>query len=83
MSNYQIFPGDRLIVGRNEVVKKTVEMDRLECADPGGHGVYPFKKPSCFEPCSSSTRPRTARNLEGTRRFLGQRAVAPRWAQVR
>ena len=28
-SNYQIFPGDRLIVGRNEVVKKTVAMDRL------------------------------------------------------
>jgi protein involved in polysaccharide export with SLBB domain len=28
-SNYQIFPGDRLIVGRNEVVKRTVEMDRL------------------------------------------------------
>jgi protein involved in polysaccharide export with SLBB domain len=28
-TNYQIFPGDRLIVGRNEVVKKTVELDRL------------------------------------------------------
>jgi len=28
-SNYQLFPGDRLIVGRNEVVKKTVEIDRL------------------------------------------------------
>jgi protein involved in polysaccharide export with SLBB domain len=28
-SNYQIFPDDRLIVGRNEVVKKTVEIDRL------------------------------------------------------
>lgn len=28
-SNYQIFPNDRLIVGRNEVVKKTVEIDRL------------------------------------------------------
>jgi protein involved in polysaccharide export with SLBB domain len=28
-SNYQIFPGDRLIVGRDEVVKKTVAMDRL------------------------------------------------------
>jgi protein involved in polysaccharide export with SLBB domain len=28
-SNYQIFPGDRLIVGRNEVVKKTTEIDRL------------------------------------------------------
>ncbi len=28
-SNYQIFPGDRLIVGRNEVVKKTIEIDRL------------------------------------------------------
>jgi protein involved in polysaccharide export with SLBB domain len=27
--NYQIFPNDRLIVGRNEVVKKTVEIDRL------------------------------------------------------
>jgi polysaccharide biosynthesis/export protein len=29
MSNYQIFPNDRLIVGRNEVVQKTVAMDRL------------------------------------------------------
>ena len=28
-SNYQIFPGDRLIVGRNDVVKKTVAVDRL------------------------------------------------------
>jgi protein involved in polysaccharide export with SLBB domain len=28
-TNYQIFPGDRLFVGRNEVVKKTVEIDRL------------------------------------------------------
>ena len=28
-TNYQIFPGDRLIVGRNEIVKKTVELDRL------------------------------------------------------
>jgi protein involved in polysaccharide export with SLBB domain len=27
--NYQIFPNDRLIVGRNEVVKKIVEIDRL------------------------------------------------------
>ncbi len=30
--NYQLFPGDRLIVGRNEVVKKTVEIDRLHAA---------------------------------------------------
>ena len=29
MSNYQILPNDRLIVGRNEVVQKTVAMDRL------------------------------------------------------
>jgi protein involved in polysaccharide export with SLBB domain len=28
-SNYQIFPGDRLIVGRNATVQKTVELDRL------------------------------------------------------
>src|SRR5207247_383345 len=28
-SNYQLFPGDRLIIGRNEVVKKTIEIDRL------------------------------------------------------
>lgn len=27
--NYQLFPGDRLIIGRDEVVKKTVELDRL------------------------------------------------------
>jgi protein involved in polysaccharide export with SLBB domain len=31
-SNYQLFPGDRLIVGRNEVVKKTVEIDRLDAS---------------------------------------------------
>jgi protein involved in polysaccharide export with SLBB domain len=29
-TNYQLFPGDRLVVGRNEVVKKTVELDRLQ-----------------------------------------------------
>jgi len=29
ISNYQIFPGDRLIVGRNDVVKKTIQVDRL------------------------------------------------------
>lgn len=28
-ANYQIFPNDRLIIGRDEVVKKTVEIDRL------------------------------------------------------
>lgn len=28
-TNYQIFGGDRLIVGRNEVVKRTVELDRI------------------------------------------------------
>jgi protein involved in polysaccharide export with SLBB domain len=28
-SNYQVFPGDRLIVGRNDVVKKTIQVDRL------------------------------------------------------
>jgi protein involved in polysaccharide export with SLBB domain len=28
-TNYQIFPGDRLVIGRNEVVKKTIELDRL------------------------------------------------------
>jgi protein involved in polysaccharide export with SLBB domain len=28
-TNYQIFPNDRLIVGRNEIVKKTTEIDRL------------------------------------------------------
>ncbi len=28
-TNFQIFPNDRLIVGRNEIVKKTVEIDRL------------------------------------------------------
>jgi hypothetical protein len=29
-TNYQLFPGDRLVVGRNELVKKTVELDRLQ-----------------------------------------------------
>ena len=27
--NYQIFPGDRIVVGRNAVVKTTIEVDRL------------------------------------------------------
>jgi len=27
-TNYQIFPGDRLVVGRNEAVKKTIQADR-------------------------------------------------------
>jgi polysaccharide export outer membrane protein len=27
--NYQLFPGDRLIVGRNPVVKTTIELDRI------------------------------------------------------
>jgi protein involved in polysaccharide export with SLBB domain len=31
-TNYQIFPGDRVVVGRNEVVKKTIEIDRLSAA---------------------------------------------------
>jgi polysaccharide export outer membrane protein len=31
-ANYQLFPGDRLIVGRNAIVKKTVDLERL--ADP-------------------------------------------------
>lgn len=30
--NYQVFPGDRLIAGRNDVVKKTVQIDRLAAA---------------------------------------------------
>ena len=38
MSNYQIFPNDRLIVGRNEVVKKTVEIDRLAAPIQIDHG---------------------------------------------
>lgn len=32
MTNYQIFPGDRVVVGRNEVVQKTFEIDRLAAA---------------------------------------------------
>src|SRR5262249_18907397 len=28
-ANYQVFPGDRIIVGRNDVVQKTIELDRL------------------------------------------------------
>jgi len=28
-SNYENFPGDRLVVGRNDVVKKTIQVDRL------------------------------------------------------
>lgn len=28
-TNYQIFPGDRLVVGRNDVVEKTIQLDRL------------------------------------------------------
>jgi len=28
-TNYQMFPGDRLVIGRNAVVKRTTELDRL------------------------------------------------------
>jgi protein involved in polysaccharide export with SLBB domain len=28
-ANYQLFPGDRLIVGRSELVQKTIDIDRL------------------------------------------------------
>jgi protein involved in polysaccharide export with SLBB domain len=28
-ANYQLFPGDRIVVGRNDVVKKTIQLDRL------------------------------------------------------
>src|SRR5262249_37823006 len=28
-TDYQLFPGDRLVVGRDDVVKKTVALDRL------------------------------------------------------
>ncbi|MGO9600160.1 MAG: polysaccharide biosynthesis/export family protein [Isosphaeraceae bacterium] len=28
-ANYQIFPGDRLVIGRNDVLKKTIQIDRL------------------------------------------------------
>src|SRR6185312_15207803 len=28
-TNYQLYPGDRLIIGRNEIVKRTIEIDRL------------------------------------------------------
>lgn len=28
-TNYQLFPGDRLVIGRNDVVTKTIEIDRL------------------------------------------------------
>ena len=26
-TNYQLFPGDRLVIGRNQVVKKTIEIE--------------------------------------------------------
>ncbi len=38
-SNYQLFPGDRLIVGRNEVVKKTAEIDRLNAPISFDRGI--------------------------------------------
>ncbi|HKI17327.1 MAG TPA: SLBB domain-containing protein, partial [Isosphaeraceae bacterium] len=31
-TNYQMFPGDRLIIGRNALVKKTTEIDRIAAA---------------------------------------------------
>ena len=54
-TNYQIFPGDRLIVGRNEVVKKTVEIDRLDRADPDDYGYDAARSLSCFEHFRLST----------------------------
>ena len=47
-SNYQIFPNDRLIVGRNEVVRKTVEIDRLNAPISSIAG-YMLQEASCSD----------------------------------
>ena len=38
-ANYQLFPGDRLIIGRNDVVKKTIEIDRLAGSHADGRST--------------------------------------------
>ena len=48
-TNYQIFPGDRLFVERDEVVKKTVEIDRLTHRFRRSSARC-TRKPRCFEP---------------------------------
>ena len=45
-TNYQIFPDDRLIVGRNEVEKQTAKLVRL--AGPIHGGVRSRTWPTCF-----------------------------------
>ena len=52
-ANYQILPGDRLIVGRNEVVKKTVEIDRLESRRSNLSWDICCRKRSSFDTFSS------------------------------
>ena len=52
-TNYQIFPGDRLIVGRNEVVKKTAEIDRLNAPIQTMTCDDAARSVSCFELFSS------------------------------
>ena len=62
MSNYQIFPNDRLIVGRNEVVKKTVAMDRLTCALSNRNDFDSQDSQHASSTCSSSIRPTAVRS---------------------
>ena len=81
-TNYQIFPGDRLVVGRNEVVKKTVEIDRLNAPIQSLTGMYTPRSVHASD-IAIRHRGRPERAPEGVRRFLGQGTRAPGWCQVR
>ena len=82
-SNYQIFPNDRLIVGRNEVVKKTVEIDRLtapiQTASTSIHNVANMLR--AVQLVDQSTT--ASELLKELVDFWAKEAVAHRRAQIR
>ena len=81
-SNYQIFPGDRLIVGQNEVVKKTIEIDRLQAPLHSIRDLDPAERQlgQIARWLDGGARRRAA---QGPRRLLGQGNLAQGRPQVR
>ena len=80
-TNYQIFPGDRLIVGRNEVVKKTVEIDRLTA--PIQAICATMQQEANMLRSDSDCKPRPCRRaLQRASRLLAQAAFKQGRAQV-
>ena len=70
-ANYQIFSGDRLVVGRNDVVKKTVEIDRL--AAPMQTVLNSMLQESSCSDRSRPRAPRTTMRSSGTSWSSGSR----------